>query len=99
MLAVSWIWSRMGNIGRRYNRRMPPIALRDLAAEIVRRAVDGRPDKGPPYVVSLSEPPNPKEQLLLAICRLMRQPIAIMPTKCDTVEEWVKRYGADGRAS
>ena len=41
MLAVSWIWSRMGNIGRRYNRRMPPIALRDLAAEIVRRAVDG----------------------------------------------------------
>jgi hypothetical protein len=43
--------------------------------------------------------PNPKKQLLLAICRLIGQPIAIMPTKCDTVEEWVKRYGADGRAS
>jgi hypothetical protein len=51
------------------------------------------------YVVSLSEPPPPKEQLLLAACRLMRQPIAIMPTKCDTVEEWVKLDGANGRAS
>jgi hypothetical protein len=52
-----------------------------------------------PYVVSLSEPPTSKEQLLLAPCRLMRQPIAIMRTKCDTVEEWVKRDGGNGRAS
>jgi len=86
----------MVNIGRN-NLRMPPIALRDLATEIVRRAVDG--DKTLPYVVSLSEPPTPKEQLLLAACRLVRQPIAIMPTKCDTVEEWVQRYDANGRAS
>jgi hypothetical protein len=66
---------------------MPPIALRDLAAEIVRRAVDGRPDKTLPYVVSLSDPPTPKEQLLLAACRLMGRPVAIMPAKCDTMEQ------------
>jgi hypothetical protein len=35
MLAVSWSWSRMGNIGRRNSRLMPPISLRDLATEIV----------------------------------------------------------------
>jgi hypothetical protein len=89
----------MGNIGRRISQRMPPIAVRDLAAEIVRRAVDGRPDKTLPYVVGLSEPPTPNEQLLLAACRLTRQPIAIMPAKCDTVEEWGKRNGALDRAS
>jgi hypothetical protein len=89
----------MGIIGQRNNRRMPSIAVRDLAAEIVRRAVDGRPYKTLPYVVSLSGPPTPNEQLLLAACRLMRQPIAIMPAKCDTVEEWVKRNGANGRSN
>jgi hypothetical protein len=78
---------------------MPPTTVRDLAAEIVRRAVDGRPCKTLPYVVSLSEPPTPNEQLLLAASRLMRQPIAILPAKCDSVEEWVKRNGANGRSS
>lgn len=31
----------------------------------------------------------------------MRKPVAIMPAKCDcdTVEVWVKRYGAKDRAS
>ena len=89
----------MGNIGQRNKPELPPIAVRDLAAEIVRRAVDGRPCKTLPHVVSLSEPPTPNEQLLLAACRLMRQPIAILPAKCDTVAVWVKRYGANGRAS
>ena len=56
----------MGNIDQRNSRRMPPIALRQLAAEIVRRASDGRRNKTLPYVVSLSDPPTPKEQLLLA---------------------------------
>jgi hypothetical protein len=41
------------------------------------------------YVVCLSDPATPKEQLLLAACRLMDRPIAIMPTTCVTVEEWV----------
>lgn len=66
MPEVSWSWLRMGNIDQRNSRRMPPIALRQLAAEIVRRASDGRRNKALPYVVSLSDPPTPKEQLLLA---------------------------------
>ena len=77
-------------------RRSRPSAA-DLAEEIVRRALEGRSDL--PYVVHLSDPPTPKEQLLLAACRLMRKPIAIMPKKCETVKEWVCRYVANGRAS
>jgi hypothetical protein len=71
----------------------------DLAEEIVRRALEGRAEL--PYVVCLSAPPTPKEQLLLAACRLMRKPIAIMPAKCETVDEWVeeyaRRYAKEGR--
>jgi hypothetical protein len=26
-------------------------------------------------------------------CRLMQQPIAIVPGKCLTIEAWVERYG------
>jgi hypothetical protein len=62
----------------------------DLTEEIVGRASHGRPDL--PYVVCLSDPPTPKEQLLLAACRLMRKPIAVMPAKCETVEECVERH-------
>ena len=76
-------------------RRSRPSAA-DLAEEIVRRALEGRAEL--PYVVCLSDTPTPKEQLLLAACRLMRKPIAIMPAKCETVEEWVERYGTNGRA-
>jgi hypothetical protein len=69
----------------------------DLAEEIVRRALEGRADL--PYVVCLSEPPTPEEQLLLAACRLMRRPIAVMQTKCESVEEWVERHGPIGVSS
>jgi hypothetical protein len=72
-------------------RRWRPSA-RDLAEEIAHRALEGRADL--PYVVSLSDPPTPNEQLLLAARRLMRRQIAIMPTKCETVEEWVERYAS-----
>ena len=64
-------------------RSRPPAG--HLAEEIVRRALEGRAEL--PNVVSQSDPPTPKEQLLLAACRLMRKPIAIMPKKCETVED------------
>ena len=71
-------------------KRSSRLSAGDLAQEIVRRALEGRAEL--PYVVHLSDPPTPQEQLLLAACRLMRKPIAIMPAKCETVEEWVARY-------
>jgi hypothetical protein len=71
---------------------------RDLAAEIIRRvrastAKSDSPDSLP-YVVHLSEPPTTEERLQLAACRLMQQPIVIVPGKCLTVEEWVQRYAS-----
>ena len=46
----------------------------------------------------LSEPPTPLEHLQLMAARLLRRPIAIMPRKCKTMQEWTARYGklADG---
>jgi hypothetical protein len=63
--------------------------VHELAAEIVRRAVgsDGRI-----YVVRLSSPPTAKEQLRLAAARLLGSPFVIMPTRCETVDEWTRRY-------
>ncbi|SRR6266850_5430711 len=71
----------------------------DLAAEIIRRVRAGTASSGAlPYVVHLSEPPTAKERLQLVACRLMQQPIAIVPSKCLTIEEWVERYGRPGGA-
>jgi hypothetical protein len=74
----------------------------DLAAEIIRRVRAGTADSGGPgalpYVVHLSEPPTAQERLQLAACRLMQQPIVIVPGKCLTSEEWVKKYGDQGSA-
>jgi len=69
------------------------VEARDLAEEIVRRAMAGSADgQSLPYVVRLSDPPTIQEQLLLAACRLMKRPIAIMPQVCATMREWVERY-------
>ena len=69
---------------------------RDLAAEIIRRVRAGTAKSDNPnslpYVIHLSEPPTAEERLQLAACRLMHQPIVIVPGKCLTVEEWVQRY-------
>lgn len=67
---------------------------RDLAQEIIRRVqvVDGRDGERLPYVVGVSDPPTAHEQLQLLACRILRQPIAIMPAKCETVAEWLERY-------
>ena len=69
--------------------------LRDLAAEIIRRAavLSGNGTQGG-YVVRLSKPPTWHEQLQLVAACLERRPIAIMPHKCATMDEWVERYRA-----
>ena len=64
---------------------------RDVAAEIIRRVNAANGDGG--YVVRLSDPPTPGEQLQLIAARLERRPIVIMPHKCSTMEEWIERYG------
>jgi hypothetical protein len=74
----------------------------DVAAEIIRRVRAGTPSSdsasGLPYVVHISDPPTAEEQLQLAACRLLRQPIVIVPGKCLTIEEWVEKYGRPGSA-
>jgi len=62
----------------------------DIAAEIIRRAAV---PAGAGYVVRLSHPPTDHEQLQLMAARLERRPIAIMPHKCATFDEWYSRYG------
>jgi hypothetical protein len=64
---------------------------REIAAEIVRRA-------GRVYVIRLSDPPTASERLQLAAARLMRWPVAIMPARCATIEEWLARYAPDRKA-
>jgi len=47
------------------------------------------------HVVRLSKPPTPAEQLQLAAAHLLRLPFAIMPTRCETVDEWLRRHAPD----
>jgi hypothetical protein len=78
------------------------VGARDVAAEIIRRAkatagnAEGRDSL--PYVVRLSDPPTAHEQLQLAACHILRQPIAIVPATCLTAQEWSEKYGALDRA-
>lgn len=70
------------------SRRSRKPSLRDLAEEIVRRASS---EKGYcSYVVRLSDPPAATEQLQLVACGLLGRPVAIMPAKALTVDEWVQ---------
>jgi hypothetical protein len=66
--------------------------VHELAAEIVRRALGSTGIPGRIYVVRLSSPPTPKEQLQLTAARLLRSPFAVMPAKCETVEDWTRRH-------
>ena len=74
----------------------------DVAAEIIRRVRAGTANSdspsGLPYVVHISDPLTAEERLRLAACRLLRQPIVIVPGKCLTIEEWVEKYGKQGSA-
>src|SRR4051812_7406005 len=73
------------------SRKQRPTA-HDVAAEIVRR-VTAANAQTVGYVVRLSKPPTAAEQLQLMAARLERRRIAIMPHKCNSVEEWMTRYG------
>jgi hypothetical protein len=64
---------------------------RDLAAEIVRRCAAAGGSAS--YVVRLGDPPTANERLQLAAARILRRPIAIMPTKCLNVAQWIARFG------
>jgi len=73
------------------------VDARGVAAEIIRRAAriahpGGEGKDFVPYVVRLSNPPKPQERLQLAASRILGRPIAIMPVKCLTVEEWAAGY-------
>lgn len=75
------------------SRRPARVSAREIADEIVRRTItDKSGNEFVPYVVRLSEPATAQEQLQLLACRMLRQPIAIMPVKCSTVDEWIERF-------
>ena len=59
---------------------------RDLAAEVIRRAYECS------YVIQVDSPPTPGQKLQLTACRLLKRSVAIVPVRCASTEEWVKRY-------
>ena len=63
------------------------LSLRDIAAEIVRRAPASS-------VIRLSTPLKPDEGMHLLAARLERRPMVIMPHKCQTVAEWLEKYAS-----
>ena len=73
-------------------RKNAKLSVRDMAEEIVRRAQAARPDGQLPYVVRMSDPPTPEEQLQLIACQLAGKAIAIMPGKALTIDEWIEEY-------
>ena len=73
------------------SKRPGKLDARDLAAEIVRRCA--APDGSDSYVVRVSDPLTANERLQLAAARILRRPIAIMPAKCQSVGEWIARFG------
>ena len=76
---------------------------RDVALELARRVGNVNPPAVGPradasecqriYVVRLSNPVTAFERLQLTAARLQRCPIVIMPHHCNTVDEWMERYG------
>jgi hypothetical protein len=68
------------------------VSIRDMAEEIVRRAQAAEPDGQLPYVVRMSDPPRPEEQLQLMACQLVGKAVAIVPGKSLTIDEWIEEY-------
>jgi hypothetical protein len=73
-------------------RKRAKFSIRDMAEEIVRRAQAAEPDGQLPYVVCLSDPPTPEEQLQLMACQLVGKAVAIVPWKAQTIDEWIEKY-------
>jgi hypothetical protein len=67
------------------------------AAQTLNKSENYSPS-GLPYVVHISDPPTTEERLQLAACRLLRQPIVLVPGKCLSIEEWIEKYGEQGSA-
>jgi hypothetical protein len=77
---------------------------REVALEIARRAARARsPIEGlaagaltaetyRPYVIRVSDPITTHERLQLVAARLQKTPVAVMPHKCKSVDEWAARY-------
>jgi hypothetical protein len=47
----------------------------------------------PPYVVRVSDPRTPQDRAAIAAAG---RPIAVLPHKCSSIEEWSARYAAKG---
>jgi hypothetical protein len=47
----------------------------------------------PPYVVRVSDPRTPQDPAIAAA----GSPIAVLPHKCSSIEEWSARYAAKGK--
>ncbi len=77
-------------MAKRSEGRGPPADPREIALEIVRRASRKNADgsDGIPYVLRISDPMTASERLQLAAVRLLRRPVAIMPHRFKSMEEW-----------
>jgi len=67
-----------------------PPALRDVAAEIVRRTGLQHGQTG--IAIVLSDPPTAEERLELLAAELLGIPVLIMERECMTEEQWIARY-------
>lgn len=75
---------------------------REIAAEIARRvlgATEADGDRaGLPYVVRVERIHTPHERLQLAAARLLKLPVALLPHRCASVDEWLARHRIEGPA-
>jgi hypothetical protein len=46
----------------------------------------------PPYVVRVSDPKTPEDRAAIAAAG---RPVAVLPHKCGSIEEWAARYPAE----
>ena len=66
----------------------------DVAIEAARRLAEqsGRPFHGALFVIRRSQPITRLERLLIAAVYLARTPVAVVPQKCATIDEWLRLH-------
>ena len=76
-------------------------AIRDLAAEIIRRATPQHVDGGRAkwQIIPVGDPPSPEEQLLLLAARLQGIPVTVMRRDPMTIEEWIAAHAVTENVS